>query len=162
MLVSLLLCELRVERAPFPHEPDAAVILSRLSLLLRHARQTGWGVAHVAVKRHPSRGGAIPGLEPLRSEAVFSVGENGAVDPRPLLETLSDRPIALAGFGYRDIIAPVLAQCVRNRQPAILVDDATGWGPERAFALRALSRDGVGITTADSLIRSGAGWVLRS
>ena len=152
MPVSLLLCDLRVERAPFPHETDTAVVLSRLGLLLRHARQVGWGVAHMTLRRSPPVGGPIPGFEPLRSEAVYSTCEDAPVDPSPVLASDTDCPLALAGFGYRDIIAPILAYCVREHHPAILLVDATAWGPERAFAQRRLAQEGVRIETVKSLI----------
>lgn len=162
MPTTLLLCELRADRARTPADTETPVILSRLNVLLRHARTAGWGVAYVGLRRREVRSGPIPGLEPLPSEAVFSA-EEGAFDPRPLIDTLTvdGRPLALAGFGFREIMAPILDCCARERRPVILVEDAVAFGLGREFALRSLARDRVRIVTSEALLAGVNAQVVR-
>ncbi|MES1200112.1 MAG: isochorismatase family protein [Pseudomonadota bacterium] len=85
---------------------EAAAAATRARICLSVARELGWRVAHIQVRRKTSAGSRdferpIEGLEPLPSEAVF-VTENRSALSHPILRTqlVSSRPEAIYAVGF--------------------------------------------------------------
>jgi hypothetical protein len=113
--------------------------------MLAHAREAGWRVVHVHLRRQGAGGATaaatrpIAGFEPLPSEAVFfrDGGPNCEDHPFWRLTQAGERSEALViGFINDRSCANAVASLSRAGEQVILVDDALGGGYARSFIER--------------------------
>jgi len=119
--------------------------LDNCRAMLAHAREAGWRVVHVHLRRQAAGGAMtvatrpIAGFEPLPSEAVFfrDGGPNCEDHPFWRLTQAEERSEALViGFINDRSCASAMASLSRTGEQVILVDDALGGGYAKSFIER--------------------------
>lgn len=156
MRYALLLCDVRAGAA-HATASEALIILARINLILRRAREARSCVTHVSRSRHGRVQPSLPGYEPLPSEAVFSAEEGANFRAGALIESITNcGGVAAAGFSLRGLMAPALMACADASLPTFLLQDAADLGQSAEFSMHALAKKGVRVLTVDAFLASQA------